>query len=70
MSLEYVNKTYKLNLSLGQRVKHTENGHTRYGTITGATHYVIVKFDDASFSVRFHPTDDNLTYLEGSGCGE
>ena len=64
MSLEFVRKYYNVPAKRGGRVSLKNAYGVRLGTITKATHYIFVKFDDATFSVPVHPLDDGLTYLK------
>lgn len=51
--MDYVREAYGVPAKRGGRV--TVDG--RAGTITRATHYVWVRFDDAKHSRPFHPSD-------------
>jgi len=67
VSMSYVRKTYGVPAKRGARILFGRPGHERGGVITGASHYVFVRFDGDKHSVPVHPTDDWLEYLpEGS----
>jgi len=64
MSLEYIRKYYKVPAKRLGRVRWTRrDGTALEGTITGATQYLLVRFDDRNFSVPIHPTEEGLVYL-------
>ena len=57
MSMEYVRKTYGVPAKRGGRVLYTgDHSGARYGTITGASHRIRVRFDGFKFSLPLHPT--------------
>lgn len=67
MAYEYVKKCYGVNPVPGKRVKVAGDipGNQRQGTISRKRHYdhyVYVRLDDYSKSVRCHPLD--LIYLD------
>lgn len=69
MSMDYVRRYYGVPAKKGGRVSLEVNRPTglgpmtRLGTITSATHYILVRFDDVTFSVPVHPKEDGLRYL-------
>jgi len=64
MSMDYVRRTYGVPAKRGMRVRIKANGQWCDGTITRATHYVIVSPDPwPRARLKFHPTDsDYLVY--------
>lgn len=67
MSMEYVRKTYGVSVKRGQRVAFELAGERRLGRVTGATHYVRVRFDGQKRSVNIHPKDVGLNYNAPEG---
>ncbi len=63
MSFDYIRRYYNVPAKRGGRVKWTTSKGVREGTITSATNYVYVRFDDAKFPVPLHPCEDGLEYL-------
>jgi hypothetical protein len=64
MSMDYVRRTYDVDVRRGQRVIYGTGDHRQFGTVTGASHYVHVRFDGQRHSVNVHPTDPLLCYDE------
>jgi hypothetical protein len=64
MSFDYIRRYYNVPAKRGGRVAWTTSKGTREGTITSATAYVFVRFDDAKFPVPLHPLEDGLRYLD------
>ena len=64
MSFDYIRRYYSVPAKRGGRVAWDTSTGTRLGTITKATNYVYVRFDDAKFSVPLHPKEDGLRYLD------
>lgn len=68
MSFDYIRRYYGVPAKRGGRVAWDTSKGTREGTITRATNYVYVLFDDAKFPIPLHPKEDGLRYLqEGDG---
>lgn len=68
MSFEYVRKYYGVPAKRGGRVKWQTAIGTRVGTLTRATCYVYVRFDDAPRrAVPLHPCEPGLQYCEEDG---
>lgn len=65
MSMEYIRKTYGVQVRRGMRVKCKAWDGWCDGAITSATHYVIVRPDKwPNKRLMFHPLDsDNLIYI-------
>ena len=63
MSMDYIRKYYGVPAKLGGRVAWDTSKGTRYGSITGATAYIYVRFDDAKHPVPLHPMEEGLRYL-------
>jgi len=61
--MAYIRRCYGVPAKRGGRVAWDTSKGTREGTITRATAYVYVRFDDAKFSVPLHPREDGLRYL-------
>lgn len=62
MSMEYVRRHYGVPAKRGGRVRFAVDGKYMYGTITSATHCVIIAPDvDQKSRMMFYPTD--LEYL-------
>jgi len=64
MSIDYIRKYYGVPAKRGGRVKWTTSKGIRMGTITGATNYIYVRFDDAKHPVPLHPKEEGLEYAE------
>ena len=64
MSLDYIRRYYGVPAKRGGRVSWATSKGVRLGTITRATNYVYVRFDDAKHPVPLHPKEDGLSYLE------
>lgn len=62
---DYIRETYGVPAMRGGRVAWDTPAGTRQGTITRATHYIYVRFDDCNHSVPIHPKEDGLSYLLG-----
>jgi len=62
MSMDYVRRTYGVDVRRGLRVAYGAGDRRQLGTVTGATHYVQVRFDGQRHSVNVHPTDPDLSY--------
>lgn len=62
MSMDYVRRTYGVDVKRGQRVSFVTGDRRQFGTVTGASHYVHVRFDGQRHSENIHPTDPQLTY--------
>lgn len=69
MSFDYIRSYYGVPAKRGMRVAWDTSKGTRPGTITKATNYVYVRFDDATFSVPIHPKEDGLRYLDCAKAG-
>ena len=67
MSFEYIRRYYGVPAKKGMRVAWDCKEGTRLGTITSATAYVYVRFDDSKHPVPMHPMEDGLRYLAESG---
>jgi len=65
--MDYVRKTYGVSVKRGQRIAFELSGERRLGTVTGATHYVRVRFDGQQHSVNIHPKDAGLNYTPPEG---
>lgn len=63
MSFDYIRRYYNVPAKRGGRVAWDTSKGTREGTITSATNYVYVRFDDCKFPVPLHPREDGLRYL-------
>ena len=63
MSFDYIRRYYGVPAKRGGRVAWDTSNGTRAGTITRATNYVYVRFDDAKHSVPLHPKENGLRYL-------
>ena len=63
MSFDYIRRIYNVPAKRGGRVRLTTSKGMREGTITSATNYVYVRFDDVKFPVPLHPLEDGLEYL-------
>jgi hypothetical protein len=65
MSFDYIRRYYGVPAKKGMRVAWDCKAGTRLGTITSATNYVHIRFDDckAKFSVPLHPMEEGLRYL-------
>lgn len=63
MSFDYIRRHYSVPAKRGMRVAWETKEGTRLGTITSATHYVHVRFDDSKHAVPLHPVEDGLRYL-------
>ena len=63
MSFEYIRRYYNVPAKRAGRVAWDTSKGTREGTITSATSYVYVRFDDAKYSVPLHPKETGLRYL-------
>lgn len=63
MSFEYIRNYYGVPAKRGGRVAWDTSKGTREGTITSATSYVHVRFDDAKHPVPLHPKESGLRYL-------
>lgn len=63
MSFDYIRRYYNVPAKRGGRVAWDTSKGTREGTITSATNYVYVRFDDAKHPVPLHPKEDGLRYL-------
>ena len=63
MSFDYIRRYYSVPAKRGGRVAWDTSKGTREGTITRATNYVYVRFDDMKHSVPLHPKEDGLRYL-------
>lgn len=63
MSIDYIRNYYGVPAKVGGRVALDSTHGTKEGTITGATHYVMVRFDGNKHSVPLHPKEDGLRYL-------
>ena len=64
MSMDYVRKTYGVPAKRGGRVEVArEDGTTRSGTITRATHYVYIRLDSMTYARPYHPTDPAIRYI-------
>lgn len=63
MSFEYIRRYYEVPAKRGGRVEWTTSKGVRTGTITSATNYVYVRFDDATHAVPIHPQETGLRYL-------
>jgi hypothetical protein len=63
MSMEYIRKTYNVPVKRGGRVRLKCGRRSMLGTITRATHYVYIRFDDTKITLPFHPLDGSLSYL-------
>jgi hypothetical protein len=63
MSFDYIRRYYDVPAKRGGRVAWDTRDGTREGTITRATHYVYVRFDDAKIAVPLHPEEIGLRYL-------
>jgi len=63
MSMDYIRKTYNVPAKRGGRVRWKRGRVSRLGTITRATHYVYIRFDDAKIALPYHPVDGRLSYL-------
>ena len=64
MSFKYIRRYYGVPAKRGGRVEWTTDAGVRKGTITSATAYVYVRFDDAKHPVPMHPMEDGLRYLD------
>ena len=63
MSLDYINKQYKLSIKVGTRVRYTGAKPSREGVVTGADGaHVLIRLDGDKNSFPFHPTWE-LEYL-------
>jgi hypothetical protein len=62
MSMDYLRRTYGVNVKRGQRVAFGAGDQRKLGTVTGACHYVHIRFDGQRHSVNVHPTDADLSY--------
>lgn len=62
MSMDYIRKTYGVKVKRGDRVAFNLGSNLRNGTVTGASHYLRVRFDGYKHSVNVHPTDPALIY--------
>lgn len=70
MSMSYIRRYYGVPAKRGGRVEwHYRDGKVRLGTITRATAYVYVRFDDAKRSVPLHPCEGGLCYLPAAPKG-
>lgn len=63
MSFQYIRRYYDVPAKRGMRVAWDTSKGTRMGTITSATAYVHIRFDDSKHSVPLHPKEDGLRYL-------
>ena len=63
MSFQYIRRYYDVPAKRGMRVAWDNSKGTRMGTITSATAYVHIRFDDSKHSVPLHPKEDGLRYL-------
>lgn len=64
MSMEYIRRTYGVPVKRGGRVMVDAWDGWDYGTITCATHHVIVRPDKwPNLRLRYHPLDAALKYL-------
>lgn len=64
MSFEYIRRCYGVPARRGGRIEWTTKSGTKSGTITGATHYLNVRFDGTNHSVPIHPKEEGLRYLD------
>jgi hypothetical protein len=62
VSMDYVRRTYGVDVKRGQRVAFGAGERRQLGTVTGASHYVHVRFDGQRHSMNVHPTDPALSY--------
>lgn len=62
-NFDYIRQHYGVPARKGGRVEWTTSKGVRTGTITSATHYVYVRFDDAKYAVPLHPQEDGLRYV-------
>lgn len=60
--MQYIRDTYGVSVKRGDRVAFNFGQNIRNGTVTGASHYLHVRFDGSSFSSHVHPTDPALIY--------
>jgi len=63
VSFDYIRRYYEVPAKRGGRVAWDTSKGTREGTITKATNYVYVRFDDVKHSVPLHPMEKGLRYL-------
>ena len=62
---DYINSTYGVQFSRGQRIQLEYDGGTRTGTVKGASNYVRVQFDDGPRGLsNIHPKDPGLRIIE------
>jgi len=66
MSMAYIRRYYDVPAKRGGRVAWTTRTGTREGTITSATNYVYVRFDDVTFAVPLHPKEPGLRYIDAA----
>lgn len=66
MSFDYIRRYYGVPAKRGGRVAWDTSKGTREGTITAASNYVYIRFDDSKFAVPLHPMETGLRYLEDS----
>lgn len=62
-SFDYIREHYGVPAKRGGRVILDTDEGPRAGSITSASNYVHVRFDDSRHSVPVHPTDERLRYL-------
>ena len=61
--MAYVRRYYGVPAKRGGRVAWDTSIGTREGTITRATAYVYVRYDDSKHAVPLHPQEPGLRYL-------
>lgn len=65
VSMAYIRRFYGVPAKRGMRVVWDTRTGSRYGTITSASCYVRVRFDDQpAHPVPLHPMEEGLRYLE------
>jgi hypothetical protein len=62
--MDYIRRYYGVPAKRGGRVSWTTIKGVRHGTITSASNYLYVRFDDSGYTVPLHPTDPGLVYLD------